>query len=1377
MISLDNAGQFIQILIGIVTLVGGITRGIPEIRKTFKEWKVGENAKIDEKTQEKKAFTVDSSAKYLDLAVVLICSAYFSLVLIDALVISGRNPDVFFSLTATLIISISITVTLAFLWYRKRAELGIGWGAIITLALLIIAPGGPFFREGEKGGISGVSLWLPVPILSLLAVVMWIYEYGHPLDRAISRSQRLKVAMTLGVVILIGVVSLGKQTQLSIENDSRTPVIASNKAKELLDSVNKWSPEQKSAFYAATSDTYLVGTYFENYQAVQVKSTDISEQFYREQLIKNSIAAFFIKNFSSPGRDWDKAASDLVDILENDGDPQAIYNYLVNDLELSGEPFNLTEKTLQQYSSEIYQKQFAVSLRLLRINQLFDFFDNLSTGQQKLYLANRLKWVHTTGGKGENLITMDLPGIEPEMRFTNISSSMIDHALSFQSSKIGALCQEFDYPSYISDKYCPNSLSISSGLPPNPFLSQNSNGTRNIASIFPALESSLFTDRLQEQLSLPTNYEAYLAFREYTKLARNIILENEKSRKNIERIFNELDGLSPQEQVTFIYYFVNYRASENSNTKLMTGNDIYNTILLLGRKNIIFLNDEQEVLDDGDIRTLVTMIEQGDVIDQTSPLAKIALGISKIESQDEKASIKDLLNIQDPRYPIRYLLSDKVFRLVLDLYRLTTNEQRVEIFKAISNPISIVMPTLFEPQIILAKDFPSGSTPSDIDLFFGNLKQSYIKFSEVDRSQQKNILHRLAISLYDAQGMYSHNVLGLMIAQANSWSKMAGLIVASFLSLPIILLIIILASHASKQIAARDRLYQLLFDESTQPDNWQFTVGTPDIIHGRDNVIKQLRNLASRGWGSIAIVGRRGVGKTRILLEMIRQGNETDLPKEITAWISTPSQFEESELIESVLERLTANVENAISRHLGAKPLEIRRFESNNTLIGTIVYCFLWVVLGITFVYMSDRVRSDQIISTWFPIFLVSILSAAALVAHLFNIQPVDLTSWLERDRSSSPHTVLLYRDAKRVLRFLENRKKSDSREPGEISFTKRFLYWFGILFSSFMLITALIGTFQSQQFLSGPFLTAALSLLILSALISGQLSRRRVIQGYSLLSLIAEYRGFVDRAVFRIRHGALGVRKSEDFEVIVCIDELDKIMVPSELLAYLRRMKVIFEIPGSYYFLSISEDALHALYLGAAEGKNEIDSTFDHIIRIPPADCDLGEDIAHNYLNKHSNKPRDERIDRTIATVSYGIPRDIIRRCDEVLANDNIQNIKASSISDAFRKMQANIAYGERLLTRQQLRDFSGEVDHAVEAISSFLNKNSLDGMKSVSVILSLWVLSLISIITRLKDDDWLAYSELARDIGYRILEEQPEILIEELNELQSKVIFERTN
>ena len=48
------------------------------------------------------------------------------------------------------------------------------------------------------------------------------------------------------------------------------------------------------------------------------------------------------------------------------------------------------------------------------------------------------------------------------------------------------------------------------------------------------------------------------------------------------------------------------------------------------------------------------------------------------------------------------------------------------------------------------------------------------------------------------------------------------------------------------------------------------------------------------------------------------------------------------------------------------------------------------------------------------------------------------------------------------------------------------------------------------------------------------------VTRGYSLMSLVSEYRDFVERTVYRIRKGALGERSEEEFEITVCIDELD---------------------------------------------------------------------------------------------------------------------------------------------------------------------------------------------------------------------------------------------
>src|SRR6185503_16601233 len=102
---------------------------------------------------------------------------------------------------------------------------------------------------------------------------------------------------------------------------------------------------------------------------------------------------------------------------------------------------------------------------------------------------------------------------------------------------------------------------------------------------------------------------------------------------------------------------------------------------------------------------------------------------------------------------------------------------------------------------------------------------------------------------------------------------------------------------------------------------------------------------------------------------------------------------------------------------------------------------------------------------------------------------------------------------------------------------------------------------------------------------------------------------------VHRLRQGALGHKAERKFSVLICVDELDKVVDFEEIRAFVRRIKAIFEVPGVYYYVSLAEDTLTSLYLGPAAGKNEIDSAFDHIIRIPQLKCSVGEKIAAEYL------------------------------------------------------------------------------------------------------------------------------------------------------------------
>ncbi len=100
-------------------------------------------------------------SRLLDLAFVLISAAFFSLLLVDALLVSGRTLAIINSALATLGITALVSLTLLFMWYRDRAEMGIAWWAMVTLVMLAGAPGGPFV-EGKPGTPDVVNLWIPV---------------------------------------------------------------------------------------------------------------------------------------------------------------------------------------------------------------------------------------------------------------------------------------------------------------------------------------------------------------------------------------------------------------------------------------------------------------------------------------------------------------------------------------------------------------------------------------------------------------------------------------------------------------------------------------------------------------------------------------------------------------------------------------------------------------------------------------------------------------------------------------------------------------------------------------------------------------------------------------------------------------------------------------------------------------------------------------------------------------------------------------------------------------------------------------------------------------------------------------------------------------
>jgi hypothetical protein len=252
-------------------------------------------------------------------------------------------------------------------------------------------------------------------------------------------------------------------------------------------------------------------------------------------------------------------------------------------------------------------------------------------------------------------------------------------------------------------------------------------------------------------------------------------------------------------------------------------------------------------------------------------------------------------------------------------------------------------------------------------------------------------------------------------------------------------------------------------------------------------------------------------------------------------------------------------------------------------------------------------------------------------------------------------------------------------------------------------------------------------------------------------MSLVADYRSFAATIVYRLQHGALGSYEDRTFAVLICVDELDKIVDFEEIRVFVRRIKAIFEVPGVYYYISLAEDTLTKLYFGPAEGKNEIDSAFDHIVRIPPVSCDISEDIAANYLEAGGLVLRPPRLARAIGTLSFGIPRDIVRRCDEYLARDAYTSTGPKEVALDLRRSQSQMGYELGQLTATELAEISANAQLSAQNARTILT-DGVNGEVRRRLVLSIWVVALVELSLDLPDVAWITISQTLCELGYDI-------------------------
>lgn len=141
---------------------------------------------------------------------------------------------------------------------------------------------------------------------------------------------------------------------------------------------------------------------------------------------------------------------------------------------------------------------------------------------------------------------------------------------------------------------------------------------------------------------------------------------------------------------------------------------------------------------------------------------------------------------------------------------------------------------------------------------------------------------------------------------------------------------------------------------------------------------------------------------------------------------------------------------------------------------------------------------------------------------------------------------------------------------------------------------------------------------------------RSRSLQPLTYPEIVHELKGFLTQ----VRLELSGKRR-----LVIGIDELDRIQPPTAAQEFLNEIKVIFDVPGCLFVLSVSDEALRAADLAPVGRRDVFDSAIDEVIRVEPLDYG---DAARLLASRVIGLPI--AFTGLFNALAGGIPRDLLR-------------------------------------------------------------------------------------------------------------------------------------
>ncbi len=119
----------------------------------------------------------------------------------------------------------------------------------------------------------------------------------------------------------------------------------------------------------------------------------------------------------------------------------------------------------------------------------------------------------------------------------------------------------------------------------------------------------------------------------------------------------------------------------------------------------------------------------------------------------------------------------------------------------------------------------------------------------------------------------------------------------------------------------------------------------------------------------------------------------------------------------------------------------------------------------------------------------------------------------------------------------------------------------------------------------------------------------------------------------------------ARDFKVIIGIDEMDKIESDESAQKFLNEIKAIFGLPGVFYLISVSENAMSNFERRGLPFRDVFDSSFDNIIHVDYLDFEAARRvIARRVVGMPAP------FSQLCYCLSGGLARDLVRACRNLI-------------------------------------------------------------------------------------------------------------------------------